>query len=161
MIFFFTRFHEFLLSQYHSYLYRLSPTTHPSPPYYEQSKLEFFFIQDNLLSCQISVFHPPRIAQKKNLKFKPYRNDSSYQIRIGSFSKGQCHDMFLQIYAYKLWRTNSLAQKFMDRTGAVVSAPLQTYVQRWIPPGLYYVVLKFMLGLVRTILPSRFQFKFN
>ena len=41
------------------------------------------------------------------------------------------------------------------------SAPLQTCVQRWIPPGLYYVVLKFMLGWVRTILPSRFQFKFE
>ena len=33
--------------------------------------------------------------------------------------------------------------------------------QRWIPPSLYYVVLKFMFGWVRTILPSRFQFKFE
>ena len=41
----------------------------------------------------------------------------------------------------------------------VVSAPLKTCIWRWIPPSLYYMLLKFMLGLVRTIFPSRFQFK--
>ena len=36
-----------------------------------------------------------------------------------------------------------------------------TPLQRWVPPGLYYVVLKFMLACVRTILPIRFQFEFG
>ena len=51
--------------------------------------------------------------------------------------------------------------KFVHAILRLVAQWLPLHLCLEIPPGLYYVVLKFMLGGIRTILTSRFEFKFE